>query len=158
MNEDPLALDRETMRRLGYRTVDLLVERLTDPSAPPIRRASAEEMRRRVPSTDPEHPQDLDQILEHLDRDVLPFASRDHPGFFAFIPFAGTWPGALGDLIASACNLYAGSWMAPLRARQGPLPRERRLAPARTREADRLVHERLAQPEGAAGDGGSLRG
>ncbi len=27
------------------------------------------------------------------------------------MPFAGTWPGALGDFIASACNVYAGSWM-----------------------------------------------
>ena len=35
----------------------------------------------------------------------------DHPGFFAFIPFSGTWPGALGDLVASASNVYAGSWM-----------------------------------------------
>ena len=35
----------------------------------------------------------------------------DHPGFLAFIPFCGTWPGALGDFIASACNVYAGSWM-----------------------------------------------
>jgi glutamate/tyrosine decarboxylase-like PLP-dependent enzyme len=35
----------------------------------------------------------------------------DHPGFFAFIPFAGTWPGALGDFVASALNVYAGSWM-----------------------------------------------
>jgi aromatic-L-amino-acid/L-tryptophan decarboxylase len=111
VNDDPLALDRETMRRLGYRTVDMLVERLTDPTATPIRRASADEMRRRVPPTDPEQSQELEEILEHLDRDVLPFTSRDHPGFLAFIPFAGTWPGALGDLIASACNVYAGSWM-----------------------------------------------
>jgi glutamate/tyrosine decarboxylase-like PLP-dependent enzyme len=35
----------------------------------------------------------------------------DHPGFFAYVPFSGTWPGALGDLIASATNVYAGSWM-----------------------------------------------
>jgi aromatic-L-amino-acid/L-tryptophan decarboxylase len=111
VNDDPLALDRETMRRLGYRTVDMLVERLADPSSRPIRRASAEEMRRRVPPTDPEQPEELARILEQLDRDVLPFASRDHPGFFAYVPFAGTWPGALGDLIASACNVYAGSWM-----------------------------------------------
>ena len=47
-----------------------------------------------------------------LDEDVLPFMSKgDHPGFFAYVPFAGTWPGALGDLIASATNVYAGSWM-----------------------------------------------
>ena len=51
-------------------------------------------------------------ILEGLQRDVLPFTSRDsHPRFFGFIPFSSTWPGALGDLIASACNLYAGFWM-----------------------------------------------
>src|SRR5919198_261191 len=74
---DPLALDRESMRALGYRTVDL-----------------------------------LEDVLGRLERDVLPFRSRgDHPRFFAFIPFAGTWPGALGDLVAAACNLYAGSWM-----------------------------------------------
>ena len=35
----------------------------------------------------------------------------DHPRFFAFVPFAGTWPAALGDFIAGACNVYAGSWM-----------------------------------------------
>ena len=34
-----------------------------------------------------------------------------HPGFFAFIPGSGTWPGALGDFVASAANIYAGSWM-----------------------------------------------
>jgi len=111
VNQDPLALDPDTMRALGYRTIDMLVERLTSRDEPPIRRASADEMVRRVPQTDPEEPNDLDVILQQLDRDVLPFASREHPGFFAFIPFAGTWPGALGDLIASACNVYAGSWM-----------------------------------------------
>ena len=35
----------------------------------------------------------------------------DHPGYFAFIPGCGTWPGALGDFLASALNIYAGSWM-----------------------------------------------
>ena len=34
-----------------------------------------------------------------------------HPRFFGFVPSCGTWPGALGDLVASACNVYAGSWM-----------------------------------------------
>ena len=34
----------------------------------------------------------------------------DHPRFFAFIPYCGTWPGALGDFAASAANVYASSW------------------------------------------------
>jgi glutamate/tyrosine decarboxylase-like PLP-dependent enzyme len=110
-DSDPLALDPETVRELGYRTVDLLVERLQR-EEPPIRRASPAEMRERLHGPPPDRPQPFDEILAGLDRDVLPFASRDgHPRFFGFVPFAGTWPGALGDLIASACNLYTGSWM-----------------------------------------------
>src|SRR6188472_224904 len=112
-SDDPLGLDSQTMRELGYRTVDLLVERLErERGGPPLRRATPAEMRARLHGPPPDGPQPFEEILAGLDRDVLPFASRDgHPGFFGFIPFAGTWPGALGDLIASACNLYAGSWM-----------------------------------------------
>jgi glutamate/tyrosine decarboxylase-like PLP-dependent enzyme len=109
---DRLALDAETMRQLGYRTVDMLVDRLTDESAPPLRRATPAEMRARIAGPPPSEPQAFDELLRRLGDDVLPFASRgEHPGFFAFVPFAGTWPGALGDFIASACNVYAGSWM-----------------------------------------------
>jgi aromatic-L-amino-acid decarboxylase len=110
-HDDPLALDRETMRQLGYRTVDLLVDWL-ERESPPLRRASPAEMRERLGGPPPEQPEAYEQILEGLERDVLPFASRDgHPRFFGFIPFSGTWPGALGDLITSACNFYTGSWM-----------------------------------------------
>src|SRR5690349_23941294 len=99
------------MRELGYRTIDLLVERLQR-EEPPIRRATPTEMQERLGGPAPDQAQPYEEILAGLDRDVLPFASRDgHPGFFGFIPFASTWPGAMGDLIASACNLYAGSWM-----------------------------------------------
>ncbi len=110
-DRDPLAIERETMRALGYRTVDLLVE-LLEREGPPLRRATAAEMRERLHGPPPEQAEPFEEILAGLERDVLPFASRDgHARFFGFIPFAGTWPGALGDLIASACNLYAGSWM-----------------------------------------------
>jgi aromatic-L-amino-acid/L-tryptophan decarboxylase len=112
-SDDPLGLDSQTMRELGYRTVDLLVERLErERGGPPLRRATPTEMRERLHGPPPELPEPFDEILERLERDVLPFASRDgHPRFFGFVPFAGTWPGALGDLIASGSNLYAGSWM-----------------------------------------------
>ncbi len=111
LDRDPLALDPETMRQLGHRTVDALVD-LLGREGPALRRASPAEMDERLGGPPPEQPEPFEQILAGLERDVLPFTSRDgHPGFFGFIPFAGTWPGALGDLIASACNLYVGSWM-----------------------------------------------
>src|SRR5919106_6796160 len=107
-----LSLERETMRELGYRTVDMLVDRLADDTVPPLRRAGAAEMAERIGGPPPVEPEAFDEILARLRDDVLAFTSRlDHPGFFAFIPSCGTWPSALGDFVASACNIYAGSWM-----------------------------------------------
>ena len=96
------------MRALGYRTVDALVDWLTDTAQPPIRRATPEELAKRLGMA---RGASFDDALATLFDDVIPFTSRSaHPRFFAYVPFAGTWPGALGDFIASACNVYAGSW------------------------------------------------
>jgi aromatic-L-amino-acid/L-tryptophan decarboxylase len=110
--EDPLGLDTETMRALGYRTVDMLVAQLAGVrDGPALRRASAAEMRDRLPAA-PGEPRDFEALLGELERDVFPYMGRcDHPGYFAFIPACGTFPAALGDFIASALNIYAGSWM-----------------------------------------------
>src|SRR4029453_3895744 len=79
---------------------------------PVLRQASSPEMARRVPGAAPASGQDLDEILRHLGEDVLPFRSRiDHPRYLAYVPGEGTWPGALGDLIASTYNIDAGNWM-----------------------------------------------
>jgi glutamate/tyrosine decarboxylase-like PLP-dependent enzyme len=99
------------MRALGYRTVDALVDWLSDAGAPPLRRATPAEMAARLGVPAPEQGAPYEEALGTLFRDVLPFASRSaHPRFFAYVPFAGTWPGALGDFVASAANVYAGSW------------------------------------------------
>ena len=107
MDGDPLGLDPETMRRLGYRTVDMLVDMLSaEEGGPPRRLATRPEMERRLGEPPPEELRGFDGILDRLERDVLPFADRtSHPRYFAFIPGNGTWPGALGDFIASACNI-----------------------------------------------------
>ena len=68
-------------------------------------------MRERLPAP-PEEPRSFEALVRELEHDVLPYMSRcDHPGYFAFIPASGTFPAALGDFIASALNIYAGSWM-----------------------------------------------
>ena len=108
---DPLGLDPEQMRALGYRTVDALVDWLSDASQPPILHAEPSELAARLGGGPPEEGEAYDQALARLFRDVLPYTSRGaHPRFFAYVPFAGTWPGALGDFVASAANVYAGSW------------------------------------------------
>ena len=100
------------MRQLGYQTVDALVDWLGDASQPPLHRAAPGELAGKLAQPPSEEGEPFEDVLESLFRDVLPYTSRTgHPRYFAFVPSAGTWPGALGDFIASACNVYAGSWM-----------------------------------------------
>jgi aromatic-L-amino-acid/L-tryptophan decarboxylase len=111
--DDPLGLEPETMRRLGYQTVDMLVDRLSAVAeGPVIRRADRPEMERRLGEPPPEGAQGFDEILGRLGTDVLPFASvTGHPRYFAFIPGCPTWPASLGDLIASVSNIENSSWL-----------------------------------------------
>ena len=101
------------MRRLGYQTVDLLVDRWAGLADEPVmRRGTPAELARRLSGPPPVGPERFEDLLEQLSADVLPFISRnDHPGFLVFVPGCGTWPGVLGDLVASACNLEASSWV-----------------------------------------------
>ena len=112
MPEDALELDPETMRRMGYEVVDLLVERIGAlREGPVIRTATPAEMAARLTEPAPEAGRDFASLLTRLDTDVLPFVGHfDHPRFFGYVPGAGTWPGALGDLIAAATNIDAGAW------------------------------------------------
>src|SRR2546430_10655372 len=108
----PLGLDPELMRHLGYRTIDMLVDRIAGPAGPVVRSATPEDLQERLAMPPPEDPVAFDEILDGLERDVLPFVARiSHPGYLAFIQGEGTWPGALGDLIASALNIDTCWWL-----------------------------------------------
>ena len=83
-----LQMSATEMRAAGYRTVDMLVRHLTDAAAPPLQRATAAHMQELLGRTAPEDPTPLADVLDELERDVLPYRARgDHPGFFAFISY-----------------------------------------------------------------------
>src|SRR3954463_3336314 len=100
------------MREIGYRTIDLLVDQLTDADIPAMRRGSGEDLRRRLLGPASDDPRPWDELLDQLEHDVLaPMSRLAHPGYFAFIPASSTFAGALGDLIAAALDIDVGSWM-----------------------------------------------
>jgi glutamate/tyrosine decarboxylase-like PLP-dependent enzyme len=112
MDRDPLALSPQRMREMGYAVVDMLVARIDGLRDGPVLQAETlQAMRDRLAAAPPAGPNDFADLLARLDQDVLPYVGHfDHPRFFGYIPGAGTWPAALGDLIAAATNIDAGSW------------------------------------------------
>ncbi len=109
--DSPLRMDAKQMRSIGYRTIDMLVRRLVEADVPPMRAATGGELSALIDARPPEQPRGFTQSLAELEATVLPYASRlAHPGYFAFIPASSTFAGALGDLIAGALDIDAGSW------------------------------------------------
>ena len=113
LGDDALELDPETMRELGYRVVDLLVERTAGLREARVwRGASRAEMESRLREAPPSGPTGFDELLRRLEADVLPFTGHhDHPRFFGYIPSCPTWPGILGDFLAAGVNIFSGTWL-----------------------------------------------
>ena len=111
--ESPLALDPETMRRLGYRTVDMLVDRLTGPPGPVVQAFDARGAARAAARCRRRSSRRRSTRSSTRSSATCCRSSRasSHPGYLAFIPGEGTWPGALGDLIASALNMDTCWWL-----------------------------------------------
>lgn len=103
----------EEMRRLGYRVVDLLVERWADLRDGPAWRGGARsELEPLLAEDAPETGRNPELVLRRAVQDVLSRAGRiDHPRFFAFIPSSPTWPSVLGDLLATGFNIFQGTWL-----------------------------------------------
>ena len=112
MGSDPLALRPDQMREMGLAVVEMLIARIDGlRDGPVLQTDTLESMRERLAAQPSSGPRDFTELLRRLDEDVLPFVGHfDHPRFFGYIPGAGTWPAALGDLIAAATMIDAGSW------------------------------------------------
>ncbi len=108
---DPLEMDAETMRRLGHHVIDRLVDRILALDEDRVWRwAPRTELEAQLPAGAPEGPLDPDTVLRLVEERVLPYASRiDHPRFLGYVPGCPTWPGILGDLLASGYNIFAGT-------------------------------------------------
>lgn len=110
----PLLIDAEQMRALGYQVIDRLVERFaTLPQLPVWRAGDRGHLETLLRRPAPEQGAPFAELAELLFEQVLPHGARiDHPRFMAFVPSAPAWPAVLGDLIASGCDVFQGTWLA----------------------------------------------
>ena len=111
--DDPLGLSAEQMRHMAHATLDMLIDLLAI-SARSQPRAGRPRRRWRPGCRGPCRPRPVpfERLLGELRENVVPYGCiNGHPRFFAFVPGGGTFPGMLGDLIASALNFEVSSWM-----------------------------------------------
>ena len=99
------------MRALGYAAVDTVVEHLTTLRDGPTFTPPPPDLAERIVEGVPEEGSDPVELLGWLRSEVLSAGVRNHhPGMFAFIPVAPTFPGVVADMLAAGMNVFAGSF------------------------------------------------
>ena len=113
VSRGPFDLEEKEMRDLGYKAIDILVDRWTSLRAQNVwaggTRKEMEEMFRQHP---PERPSSSLGVMTEAVEQVLTRAARiDHPRFFAFVPSSPTWPSVIADALVSGFNIFQGTWL-----------------------------------------------
>ncbi|CUU11100.1 Pyridoxal-dependent decarboxylase conserved domain-containing protein, partial [Armatimonadetes bacterium GBS] len=109
----PLELDPETMRRIGYRVIDTLVDYWQSlPERPIGTRPTRDAMEALLNEPLPTTSQPFEAVLDEFLMKVLPHVVKvDHPRYFAFVPAPNNYVGVLADTLAAGMNIFVGTWM-----------------------------------------------
>jgi aromatic-L-amino-acid/L-tryptophan decarboxylase len=109
--ESGLDLTPEQMRELGYAAVDAVVDHLSTLRDGPTFSPPPPDLAERIVEPVPEDGSNPVELLGWLRAEVLSAGVRNHhPGMFAFIPVAPTFPGVVADMLAAGMNVFAGSF------------------------------------------------
>ena len=110
---DTLGLEPGEMRRLGYKVVDLVVDRLQRKNHEHVVLTGEPAMLMSILGGPiPETPLDADESLALLADVALTHQQHgDHPRYFARIPGPNSFAAVLGEWMASGFNTIASSWV-----------------------------------------------
>jgi glutamate/tyrosine decarboxylase-like PLP-dependent enzyme len=109
---DALGMDPAEMRRLGYKVVDLVVDRLLRKNAEPaITTGEPDELMQALGGPLPETPLDPDASLSLLAQVALAYQQHgDHPRYFARVPGPCSFAAILGEWMGTGFNTICASW------------------------------------------------
>jgi aromatic-L-amino-acid decarboxylase len=102
----------EEFRRHGHAVVDWIADYQSRiESFPVLSRVQPEEIRSKLPPAPPAQGEAFDQMMEDLDRIILPGITHwQSPNFYAYFPANGSGPGILGDLLSSGLGVQGMLW------------------------------------------------
>ena len=109
-----LKLSPETMRSLGYRVVDMLVEHfegLPSQSAVPPK-GEPTVLRTLLDEPLPQMGTDINHLLDQVVQDIFGYIGHvDHPRFFAFVPSPNNFVSVMADALVAGFTPFAGTWL-----------------------------------------------
>jgi len=108
-----LELDTEEMRKLGYRTVDILVDHFEKLKSKKVtKRGGRKQLEAIFREPIPEQGSDPFMLLDRAESEIFGnIMHLDHPRFFAFVSSPGNYISVLGDFLASGFNVFSGTWL-----------------------------------------------
>ncbi len=92
-------MDAAAFRTHGHRVIDWIADYLdTVGERPVLSQVPPGDIAAQLPMSAPEAPEPMDDILDDLDRVVLPGITHwNHPAFHAYFSITGSGPGILGE-------------------------------------------------------------
>jgi len=108
-----LLFDKETMRALGYRVVDMIVNHISElPEKSATKQKTRKELeaifREEIPKQGMDPMELLDMVAQNVFTNIMHI---DHPRFFAFVPGPSNYIGALADFLAAGFNVISCDWL-----------------------------------------------
>ncbi|HLU60483.1 MAG TPA: pyridoxal-dependent decarboxylase [Pseudonocardia sp.] len=105
-------LDPEEFRRLGHAVVDWIADHRAGLEARPVQPGVEPGwVRARMPAALPEDPAPLEDLLDTVDRVVVPASTLwQHPRFFGYFPANASLHSLLGDMLSGALGAQGMLW------------------------------------------------
>jgi aromatic-L-amino-acid decarboxylase len=102
----------DEFRLWGHKFVDWIADYLANPERYPVlSQVEPGSIRRQLPSAPPEKPETMQEILDDLERIIVPGITHwNHPAFFAYFAVTGSGPGILGELLSAGFNVNGMLW------------------------------------------------
>lgn len=102
----------EDFRKYGYKTIDWICNYISNiENYPVLSKVKPGDIKNKLPKTAPKSHEDMEKILEDVERILLPGITHwNSPNFFAYFAITGSLPGILGELMAAGFNAQGMLW------------------------------------------------
>ena len=102
----------EEFRRHGHALIDWIADyRAKVAQYPVMSRVEPGDIKKQIPASPPQQPENFAEVLADLDRIVMPGLSHwQHPSFFGYFPSNGLLASVLGDFASTGLGVLGLSW------------------------------------------------